>query len=124
MKRIPVSKNLATENTQGILMYYCLNVFRDNIFYHESQDVIVLFKNNEDQIDIFDIISKDKVNIIDLLSDISGQGTTKVVFHFTPDYEGVTCESRPFQGGGTLFVKKGATGDYPTFAKHPITSEA
>ena len=59
-ERIPVSDRFSTGNSQGILMYYCLNVFCNDIYYLESEDVIIIFNEEENQIDIFDIISKQK----------------------------------------------------------------
>ena len=91
-ERIPVSDRFSTGNSQGILMYYCLNVFCNDIYYLESEDAIIIFNEDENQIDIFDIISKNKINIDNILIEILGKGTKKIVFHYTPDYEGLNLK--------------------------------
>ena len=123
-ERTPVSQRFSTRNSQGILMYYCLNVFCNEIYYLESEDAIVIFSEDENQIDIFDIISKNKINLDNILVEISGEGTKKIVFHYTPDHEGFEFESNPIKGGGTLFVKTNGNNYFPKHVKHPVTSEA
>ncbi|WP_100406976.1 GNAT family N-acetyltransferase [Bacillus solitudinis] len=123
-ERIPVSRRFATGNDQSILMYYCLNVFFDNMYYHESEDAIVIFNKGENQVEVFDIISKTPVNIYNILLGISGEGTTKIVFGFTPDYKGVLFERNKLKRDGALFVKTNDENIFPEYVKHPITSEA
>ncbi|WP_286228760.1 GNAT family N-acetyltransferase [Neobacillus mesonae] len=122
--RIPVSNTFATSNSQGILMYHCLNVFPNEIYYHETEKAIVIFNKNENAFEIFDIISKTPVNIQNVLEDLAGEGSCKVIFYYTPDYEGMTYEIIPVQDGGTLFVKTNENHCYPERVKHPVTSEA
>ncbi|MDW0117187.1 GNAT family N-acetyltransferase [Sporosarcina thermotolerans] len=123
-ERIPVSDRFSTGNSQGILMYYCLNVFCNDIYYLGSEDVIIIFKEEENQIDIFDIISKQKKDINNILIEILGEGSKKIVFHYTPDYKGLIFESNLIKGDGTLFVKTSGNNYFPKYVKHPITSEA
>lgn len=123
-ERIPVSQRFATVNAPGIFMYYCLNVFSEDIYYHDSEEAMVIFQKAENQIEIFDIISRKPVDIHNILMDISRIGTNKIVFHYTPDYEGLTYESNPVKNGGTLFVKTSGNNEFPKQVKHPITSEA
>ncbi|MDQ0255175.1 hypothetical protein J2S74_002557 [Evansella vedderi] len=44
-KRIQVSKKFATANSQGILMFYCLNVFPEDIYYFQEEEAIVIYRN-------------------------------------------------------------------------------
>ncbi|WP_419961944.1 GNAT family N-acetyltransferase [Psychrobacillus sp. BM2] len=123
-ERIPISNRFSTVNAEGILMYYCLNVFCNDIYYLESEDVIIIYSEDGNRIDIFDIISKQKIDIHNILQKISGDGSKKVVFHYTPDYKGLIFESNPLKRAGTLFVKTGGNNSFPKHVKHPITSEA
>lgn len=122
--RIPVSQRFATVNAHGIFMYYCLNVFCEDIYYHDSEEAMVIFQKDENQIDIFDIISRKPVNVNNILNDISCVGTNKIVFHYTPDYEGLLFERNPLKSSGILFVKTTGPNYFPKQVKHPITSEA
>lgn len=124
-ERLPVSQRFGTNNTKGIVMYYCLNVFGDHIYYLENEDVIAIFSKENNHMDIFDIISINEVNentIQHILAKIGGNDTVKATFHFTPDYKGIELKSQIINDG--LFVR--ATGDnvYPAKVKHPVTSIA
>lgn len=124
-ERLPVSQRFGTNNTKGIVMYYCLNVFSDHIYYLENEDVIAIFNKENNHMDIFDIISiheMNESNIQNILATIGGNDTVKATFHFTPDYKGIELNSEIINDG--LFVR--ATGDnvYPAKVKHPVTSIA
>ncbi|NOU98525.1 GNAT family N-acetyltransferase [Paenibacillus planticolens] len=123
-KRIPISQRFGTDHSQGIFMYYCLNVFSDDIYYLEEEDVIVIYIKENNQIDIFDIISRKEFNIQDILKKIAGNEIERVVFHFTPDYPNINTESNSYQGSEVLFVKINGENHFPPHFKHPITSQA
>ncbi|WP_042460024.1 GNAT family N-acetyltransferase [Neobacillus dielmonensis] len=123
-ERMPVSKIFGTENAQGILMFYCLYVFYHDIYYLEQEDVIVIYKKEEEQIDIFDIISKKEIHIEEVLTKISDVDTKKVVFHYTPDYIGIETKRDIYNGDEVLFVRTGGDDLFPLQIKHPITSQA
>ncbi|MGE6666933.1 GNAT family N-acetyltransferase [Paenibacillus xylanexedens] len=46
-ERLPVSRHFATQHAQGILMFYCLNVFSDDIYYLENENIIVIYQKEE-----------------------------------------------------------------------------
>lgn len=123
-ERIPVSKSFATENSQGLLMFHCIYVFGDHLYYLENEDAIVIFKQEGEQVDIFDIVSKKDVNIESILSKITNSDHNKIVFHYMPDYEGIHTQTEIFNGDEVLFVKTSASNQFPLHVKHPITSQA
>lgn len=123
-ERVPVSKIFGTDNTQGILMFYCMNVFNNDVFYLEREDVIVIYKKENKQVDIFDIISKKGIDIDNILSKIIDVDINKIVFHYTPDYKGINTESNIFNGSEVLFVKENGTNHFPLEIKHPLISQA
>lgn len=121
-ERLSVSQRFGTIYSQGILMFYCLNVFSDHIYYLENENAIVIYKKEKNQMDIFDIISIMEVNIQDILTKIAGSDTQKIIFHFTPDYNDIDIKSDILQSG--LFVRTNGDNHYPVHVKHPITSIA
>ncbi|TWE01689.1 acetyltransferase (GNAT) family protein [Neobacillus bataviensis] len=123
-ERLPVSKLFGTEISQGVLMYYCMYVFNNDVYYLEREDVIVIYKKDENQIDIFDIIFKKEINIQDILSKITYREINKIVFHYTPDYEGIITESNVFNGSEVLFVRASSNNRFPLQIKHPLTAQA
>lgn len=121
-ERVPVSERLGTEHTHGLLMYYCLNVFSSDLYYLEDEEIIAIFKRDNKQLDLFDIISKREINLGDILTRLADHDTEKIVFHYTPDYEGITATSIPYDSG--LFVRTNGVPLFPANLKHPITSIA
>ncbi|GAE29434.1 GNAT family N-acetyltransferase [Alkalihalobacillus hemicellulosilyticus] len=124
LERIPVSKRFSTANTQELLMYYCIYVFNNHIYYLQDEQAIVIFRQEGHQLDIFDIVSKKEVNINKILSTISNQNTKKIVFHYTPDYQAVNLKREILNEDDLLFVKTNGNEEFPSYIKHPITSQA
>ena len=116
--RAPVSQAFATANSGGITMYHILNVFPDHLYYAEKEDAIVIFTEENGQVQLYDVISTSPVNITNILP------AGEVVFHYTPDYKDLDFRSLPFKRDGELFVKIGIGQEFPRFFKHPLTSEA
>ncbi|KAB2333297.1 GNAT family N-acetyltransferase [Cytobacillus depressus] len=123
-ERIPLSKTFGTENTQELLMFYCMNVFSNDVYYIENEDMIVLYKIEENEIHIFDLVSKKGIIIEVVLSKLTNKGTYKVFFHYTPEYEGIKFEKQLYTGSEVLFVREGEQDTFPKFIKHPLTSQA
>lgn len=124
-ERLPVSQRFGTNNTKGIVMYYCLNVFNDHIYYLENEDVIAIYQQENNQMDVFDIISINEMNDIkihNILTTIADKDTGKITFHFTPDYKGIELKSEIINDG--LFVRTTGDNVYPAKVKHPVTSIA
>jgi predicted N-acetyltransferase YhbS len=124
LERVPVSKRFGTARTQGLLMFYCIYVFTNHIYYLEEEEAIVIFTQEDDRLDIYDIVSKKAVNIENILSRISTTDTKRIVFHYTPDYEGFNTQNAIFNGDEVLFVKTSGSNEFPIQVKHPITSQA
>ncbi|WP_028552405.1 GNAT family N-acetyltransferase [Paenibacillus sp. UNC451MF] len=127
VERLPVSQRFGTANDQGILMFYCLNVFNRDIYYLEQEEVIVIYQQYETEpsrLDIYDIISQKEIGIERVLARIAGDGIKKIVFHYTPDYNGIQLESSSFKGDDVLFVKTKGSVSFSAPMKHPITAQA
>ncbi|WP_342438694.1 GNAT family N-acetyltransferase [Paenibacillus sp. FSL L8-0436] len=121
-QRLPVSRRFGTEGTLGLLMFYCLNVFSDDLYYLENEDVIAICKQEGKELNIFDIVFTKAIDIQAVLAKLASSETEKIVFHFTPDYIGIEAESPPYPGG--LFVRTCGNSSFPAHMKHPATSIA
>ncbi|MGO4734459.1 GNAT family N-acetyltransferase [Paenibacillus sp. 2KB_22] len=122
-ERLPVSRHFATHHAHGILMFYCLNVFSNDIYYLENENVIVIYQKEDNHIDLFDVISLNETNMKDILDKIADQDTERVTFHFTPDAaDHIVLKSTITNEG--LFVRIPGDHLYPVHVKHPITSIA
>ncbi|MGE7274078.1 GNAT family N-acetyltransferase [Brevibacillus panacihumi] len=121
-QRVPVSERFGTDNCPGIFMFYALYVFSQELYYLEEEGVIVIYKQEGDCLHLYDWLSKQKISIHALLRKLAGPETKKIVFHFTPDEEGLETESESLNTG--LFVKTNGEIPYPVHVKHPMTSIA
>jgi GNAT superfamily N-acetyltransferase len=122
--REPISKSFGTANSGGITMYHVLNVFADHLYYSEQEDSVVIFIIEDEKVQLFDLISIAPVNLHNILEGIINKKTTEVVFHYTPDYEGLEYMRKPFHRDGALFVKTQGDFKFPSFVRHPVTTEA
>ncbi|MDZ5470448.1 GNAT family N-acetyltransferase [Bacillus sp. 31A1R] len=122
--RIPVSKVLGTENTQELLMFYCMYVFTEDIYYIEELDTIVIYRANDEELHLFDVMSQSKAEITEVLKRIVNEETRRVVFHYTPDKENINLKREQVVDGDVLFVKTKDGISFPEFFKHPITAQA
>jgi len=122
--RIPVSETFSTFNSEGIFMFYSLNVFPQNIYYLADEDVIVVFKQEQKTLHLYDVVSKKEIEIESILKKISDFSTEKVIFHYTPAYKNIQIESKPFVGNEVLFVRTFRNNSFPLYIKHPLMSQA
>jgi predicted N-acetyltransferase YhbS len=123
-ERVPVSQFFDSENAQGLLMFYCLYIFNNDIYLIEDEEAIVIFKKDENRVNIFDIISNKQIKIENILPKIVKKDINRIIFHYTPDYKGVNIKSDIFNGSEVLFVKVNGENFLPEKFKHPITSQA
>ncbi|MGE6515996.1 GNAT family N-acetyltransferase [Lysinibacillus sphaericus] len=84
VNRIPVSSILGVKNNEHLLMFYFILVFKDAIYYMEEEDLLILFEQENQQLHIFDIISKKRVDL-DMLNGVLTMDTEIINFHFTID---------------------------------------
>lgn len=122
-QRLPVSNRFSTDHTPGIFMFYCLNVFNNDIYYSENEKFIVIYQKENNNIDLFDVVSLNEINTKDILNMIADADTEKVTFHFTPD-ENKDIDLKSTLTNEGLFVKTHGDNLYPVHVKHPITSIA
>ncbi|UHA73482.1 GNAT family N-acetyltransferase [Paenibacillus sp. 481] len=104
--RIPVSSQLGVKDSEQILMFYFMLALPHAIYYVEAEDVIVLFTEEENQLHVFDIVSKTPVDVERIIHHVISDATETVHFHFVPD-----CDNKHIQftlmtePEDTLFVR-------------------
>ncbi|KQL54405.1 hypothetical protein AN964_13465 [Heyndrickxia shackletonii] len=124
--RVPVSQIFGSTNSHGILMFYCSSVFRNNLYYLEEDNVIVVLHEEGDTVHIYDLIAKKKFCLETILNKIVPNGMKKVIFHFTPDDENhLKMKNKPYhEEGETLFIRNLGNVPFPETFKHPLLSQA
>ncbi|WP_409174225.1 GNAT family N-acetyltransferase [Brevibacillus fortis] len=124
IKRIPVSSRLGIKDSEHLLMFYFLLVFRDAIYYVEEEDVIVLLEREDDQLHVFDLVSKKPVDIEAVISHLVTAETTIIHFHFMPDSENEMIQSALMTTtDDVLFVRPSLKMETEHF-RFPLTSHA
>jgi len=123
MNRIPNSQNFDVLEAQGILFWYCLNVFRENIYYDDKNQVLVIYTYDGECLNIHDIVTKEKKDYKKIIGSLVAENTNEIVIDFNLEIENVELLTKEIDDdNNTLFVK----GDlYETISFiHPITSHA
>lgn len=110
LARKPISERFGMGNNQGIFMFYALYVFPESIYYSPEDEAIVVFQQDGDTLNLYDVVSQVGVNLIDLLSRIANENTENIHFHFTPDQFTCTAQDVLFdEYEDRLFVKANFT---------------
>jgi predicted N-acetyltransferase YhbS len=91
--RSPRSLEFDCINSISIFMWYCLNVFKNMIFILEPENVIVIYEENENKIDIYDIVTSRPLALSMVLNRITDRKRATVTLHFTPDFEDIKSDS-------------------------------
>ncbi|PKR82728.1 GNAT family N-acetyltransferase [Heyndrickxia camelliae] len=123
--RVPVSLTFGSTNSHSILMFYCLSVFQNNLYYLEEDNVILIFAEEDETLHIYELIAKEKCSVEKILHKIVPLGIKKIILHFTPDSENLlNVKKHPCKNGETLFVKSKGELSFPDAFKHPLLSQA
>lgn len=121
-QRLPVSERLGVSGADGLLMFYCLNVFSGNIYYLENEDVIAICQQESGRLEIYDLISTKPVAVRETAMKLADSATETIVFHFTPGDDDLELVSTSCPSG--LFVRNQSSLQYPANVKLPATSIA
>ncbi|MBT2706509.1 GNAT family N-acetyltransferase [Bacillus sp. ISL-47] len=123
-KRMPLSTSLAAEGTINILMFYCSHVFNEDIYWLEDEKAIVLLKEEQGTLHVYDVISHAKIHIKPILSKFISGRTKQILFHFTPSFPDINPAARSFQPDEVLFFRAKKELMLPVHFKHPLTAQA
>ncbi|EIJ78471.1 GCN5-related N-acetyltransferase [Bacillus methanolicus PB1] len=105
-------------------MFHCINVFSNDLYYLKDENVILIFRTENDRLHIYDVISKKEIDINSVLTKLSQKNLHEVVFHFTPDFKEIETEPRESVPDEVLFIRTNDSINFPRYFKHPITSQA
>ncbi|WP_181884379.1 GNAT family N-acetyltransferase [Neobacillus piezotolerans] len=122
-RRRPISSTFAATGTEELLMFYCLNVFKDCIYYFEEEEWVGIFEEQEGELHLYDLIGGSLPDITSILARIAGEETRRIIFHFTPE-AGLPFDLSTHAGSEIMFVRAAEGLVLPEKIKHPITSQA
>ncbi len=88
----------------GLLMFYCTQFMKDDVYYAKDCDAIVIKKQNGKDLICYDIFCSERNDINEVLSIISKHDTTNVVLGFSPKSTANCKAKRLREEDTTLFV--------------------
>nr|WP_263328280.1 GNAT family N-acetyltransferase [Neobacillus sp. Marseille-Q6967] len=122
--RSPISKRFGISGSEELLMFYCLMVFSQDLYFLEEEQALVIYQIENDTLHLYDLVSVKEVNTIDILCKITYEKIKKVVFHFQPEDPELILETQPYHSNNVLFIKNQTNVSMPEKFKHPITAQA
>lgn len=94
-------------NNVGLLMFYCTLFMKENIYYIEKFDAVVIAESDGDRLCCYDVFSDGSANLDDILGVLAGENTKAAVFEFTPKDSG-DCDTKELhKEDTTLFLLGG-----------------
>lgn len=106
--RFPVSQKLGIIKDKYLLDLYCNCEYREDLYYITEEDVIVIFRREEDIVKIYDILSKDKFNLDNIISKVIRKDDKKIQFSFIPESSNYKIEFElEDKSDCALYVKEG-----------------
>jgi GNAT superfamily N-acetyltransferase len=75
---------LSMQENADLVMFYCITVLKDYVYYSPSLNVIAIAKINDQQLHLLDVFSKDEINLDLIIDALSDETITSVLFGFTP----------------------------------------
>lgn len=121
--RTPISQSFTTERAEDLVMFHSLFSYHDHIYYNNELDAVVIYKQSESAVIVYDVISKNAVPLLDVLSRLKMQAVQRFELCFTPDHD-IPYKKVEFFDTGALFVKCSAGIAYPNDVLYPYTSLA
>lgn len=108
----PVSEQFGVSNNQGIFMFYAIQVFPESIYYSPEDDAIIVYQQEGNILNLYDVVSQCEINLNQLVNRIANEQTEYIVFHFTPD-QLTLPENAQYEwmdiNGDMLFIKSNFT---------------
>lgn len=123
VNRIPNAESFDVIGGHEVLFWYFLNVFRDNIYYDENKNVVVIYTVDGDRLNIHDIVLRDKKDYRGIIGSLASENINEISFDFNIEADNINiCEKDADDEDNVLFVK-GDLDKNISFI-HPVTAPA
>ena len=84
-RRAPLTKLFGAVDYSFITMWHVFNICKDDIYYLEDENIIVIYTQKNNHLDIWDVIYEDEFDITETLSKVINNKIESINFHFPPD---------------------------------------
>jgi N-acetylglutamate synthase-like GNAT family acetyltransferase len=99
---------LSMNENADLVLFYCITVMKDCVFYIKSLDIIAVAKFGEHQLKLLDVFSKNEVNLDEVIQAFFHYQIDKVILGFTPKDASI-YESEEIYNDDVLFIQEGKT---------------
>ncbi|MGJ6582391.1 GNAT family N-acetyltransferase [Listeria monocytogenes] len=122
-ERAPLSNILDVKESEDLLMFYVLIALKNELYYLEELDVIVLMEQEGTDLYVLDILSTKKLDVVEVLSYLSTKKIETIHLLFTPEKSKYIDAAYIIETEDMLFVRPNvlASENYFLF---PATSHA
>lgn len=110
---IPFSK-VSMKNNTSLIMLDCTCFMKDNIYYLEDYDTVVICEFNEDILYLQEVLSRKEVKLENIINAMMNEKTKKVVLGFTPKDISSYEKTLVNEEDTTLFIKIGKDNPFKT----------
>jgi GNAT superfamily N-acetyltransferase len=117
----PLSNILSATGDEHVLMFYYTLEFKDSI-YRTQDDVYTIFEIEEDKLNLYDILSPNKVDLEELIQQITPKNIRKVICHFTPNQPVKNLIASIDTSGGWM-IRSTSGKSFPKLARFPRISQ-
>ena len=106
------------ENNLSLLMFHCITFLRDNIYYVEQFDAVVIAEYERDTIFVYDIYTNATCGMGDILGVLAAENMKTAVLGFTPNIANNCVCEKSEEKNTTIFTLKAKDN---IFLTHQIT---
>ncbi len=99
--------SLPMEGNEGLLMFYCSQFMKENIYYIKEHEAIVVAEYNDEILICYDIFCKGNGSLDEILSIIAEENTKTAILGFTPKVTKDFKINKLHEEDTTLFILKG-----------------
>lgn len=122
-KRASLSNILDVKESEDLLMFYVLIALKNELYYLEELDVIVLMEQEGTDLYVLDILSTKKLDVVEVLSYLSTKKIETIHLLFTPEKSKYIDAAYIIETEDMLFVRpNGLTSE--NYFLFPATSHA
>lgn len=97
---------LPIEENQGLLMFYCSQFMKENIYYIEQYGVVVIAEHDDENLICYDVFCKDDCSLDDVLCIMAQENTKTAILGFTPKLVKDFEINKLHEEDTTLFILK------------------
>lgn len=98
---------LPMENNNGLIMFYCSQFMRENVYYIEKYEAVIIAEYDDEELVCYDIFCPSKCSIDDILCVMAEQNTKVATLGFTPKLINNFKITQLEEDNTTLYVLKG-----------------